>query len=226
MGIRADGLTKQYGPFSAVEDLDVHVETGERVCVLGPNGSGKTTLLRLLAGLTKPTSGTVTVDGMDYESAARPIRRNLGFVSHETMLYENLSARENLRFHARLRGVPESRVETVLERVDLAHRGSSLPRELSHGMQKRLSLARAELDAPSILLFDEPFSGLDQASVGTLKTLFDDRTIVLATHEFELAFETCDRAVVLSRGSLALDVSTDSMADVDDLRDRYRSVIP
>jgi heme exporter protein A len=223
--LRAADLTKQYGPFTAVDGVTVRIEAGERVALLGPNGAGKSTFLRLVAGLTKPTSGNLTVHGREYGPGTRSLRRTVGFVAHETMLYENLTARENLAFHARLRGLPASRADEVLERVGLDHRATGFPDEFSHGMRKRLSLARAALDRPPIFLLDEPFAGLDQASIRTLLELLEDRTVVFATHDFERALDTCDRLLVLARGRVAADLDTATLPDVDALRDRYWSVI-
>ncbi len=225
MGLRAESLSKQYGPFTALEDVSIDVDSGERVGLLGPNGSGKTTMLRILAGLNSPTTGEVTVDGERYEPDAYEVRRKVGYVAHETMLYENLTARENLAFHAQLRGAPESRIQEVLEIVDLAHRASGLPREFSHGMKKRLSLARAELDPPQILLMDEPFSGLDQFSTETVKDLLADRTVILVTHEFEVALDVCNRLIVLDKGEVVLDAPAEEIEDLPALRRTYREVV-
>lgn len=225
MGLRAEDLTKRYGPFTALDGVNVRIDDGERVALLGPNGSGKTTTLRILAGLTSPTTGEVRVDGEEYSPDAYDVRRKIGFVSHETMLYDNLTARENLVFHADLRGVPEWRVDAVLDLVDLAHRSNSLPREFSHGMKKRLTLARAELDPPAIMLLDEPFSGLDQFSTETVKDLLSDRTIVLVTHAFEVALDVCTRILLLDNGQVRLDVDASEFEDLEALRERYAQVV-
>ena len=225
MGLRAEDIQKQYGPFTALDGVSIEVESGERVGLLGPNGSGKTTLLRILAGLTAPTAGRVTVDGEEYRPDAYEVRRKVGFVAHETMLYENLTARENLRFHAKLRAVPESRVDEVLDLVDLRHRASGLPREFSHGMQKRLSLARTELDPPQILLMDEPFSGLDQFSTGTVKELLADRTALLVTHELDVAHEVCTRLLIIDQGRVKAEIDAEAIEDRSALRETYREVV-
>ena len=225
MGLRAEDLEKQYGPFTALDGVSFEVDGGERVGLLGPNGSGKTTMLRILAGLTSPTAGRVEIDGEEYRPDAYEVRRKVGFVAHETMLYENLTARENLNFHADLRGVPNHRVDDVLELVGLSHRASGLPREFSHGMKKRLSLARAELDPPQILLMDEPFSGLDQFSTETVKELLTDRTALLVTHEFEVALDVCTRLLILDQGQVKVDLDVEEVDDLPALREMYREVV-
>lgn len=223
MELRTEHLTKRYGPFTVVDDVNVAIGAEERVCLVGPNGSGKTTLLRMLAGLTAPTSGTISLDGEAYRDAA--VRRRLGFVAHESMLYEDLTVRENLSFHVKLRGLPATRVDEVLDVIDLGSRERSPVRELSHGMRKRLALAREEIDAPEILLLDEPFSGLDQRSTRTVIDRLEDRTVVLSTHDFETALEVSDRIVVLDRGAVRADIDDAATWDLDSFRTRYRDAI-
>ena len=167
---------------------------GGALCILGPNGAGKTTLMRLVAALSRPTSGRILIEGNDLASQAERIRRSLGVISHQTMLYEDLTARENLRFFADLYGVDdvEMRIDRVLEEVDLTERIDDLFRTFSRGMKQRLSIARAVIHEPSILLLDEPFTGLDTAARDTLASSIlrfrgEGRTIVLVTH---LEFDT------------------------------------
>ena len=225
MELRADGLVKQYGPYSALDGLDLRLADGEKVGLLGPNGSGKTTLLDVLAGLVTPTAGTVFVDGRPAADDPAHLRRNLGYVAHETMLYDELTARENLGLHAGFLGQSADRVEAVLDLVDLSNRGNSSPRSFSHGMKKRLSFARAELGSPPTFLLDEPFSGLDQDSQATVIDLLEDRSVLLVTHDFAHARTICDRVVVLQAGRVAETAQTASFESRQDLRQWYQDVL-
>ena len=225
MELRADGLVKQYGPYTALDGLDLRLAEGEKVGVLGPNGSGKTTLLDVLTGLATPTDGVVRVDGQPATDDPAHLRRNLGYVAHETMLYDELTARENLRLHAGFQGQTEDRVEAVLDLVDLSHRGNSSPRSFSHGMKKRLSFARAELGSPPTFLLDEPFTGLDQDSRATVIDLLEDRSVLLVTHDFAHARSICDRVVVLQAGTVAETARTDTFESRRDLREWYQNAL-
>lgn len=227
--IRADGLTKSYGHFLAVDDLSFSVSASETVGFFGPNGAGKTTTLRMLAGLVRPTGGAVLLDGVERSPDDPSTYRNVGVVTHESMLYDDLTARENLRFHARLHGVDDvaDRVETVLDAVRLGRRGSHRPAEFSHGLRKRLSLARALLHDPEVLLLDEPYSGLDQRAVADLGRILDDlddRTVLLTTHDLDRGLQRCSRALVLDRGRLQADLRTDSLSG-DEFEAAYRRAI-
>jgi len=210
--LAAEGVEKRFGRQYALRGVDLEVGAGEFLGLFGPNGAGKSTLLRLLAGLARPTDGTVRVEGRELVPDAVAPRRSLGVVTHRTMLYDGLTARENLRLHARLHGVDavEARVETLLDRVGLARRGSDSPGSFSHGMRKRLSLARALLHDPPVLLLDEPYAGLDQRAAARLDDLLDaeaavDRTVVLTSHDFEAGLAHADRVVVLVDGRVELD---------------------
>ncbi len=151
------------------------MEAGEYVTLVGPNGAGKTTLLRILATLIRPTSGTVRIAGMDVARAGPEIRRYIGFLSHRTLLYEDLTAEQNLRFYARLYGIPDAsaRMDELLQRVGLADRRHDLVRTFSRGMQQRLAVARALIHCPSILLLDEPYTGLGPDAAGALQSLLE-----------------------------------------------------
>ena len=225
MELRAEGVVKQYGPYSALDGLDLHLADGEKLGVLGPNGSGKTTLLDVLAGLVGPTDGSVYADGRPTAEDPAHLRGNLGYVAHETMLYDELTARENLRLHAGFLGQPADRVEAVLDLVDLSNRGHSSPRSFSHGMKKRLSFARAELGSPSTFLLDEPFSGLDQDSQATVIDLLEDRSVLLVTHDFAHAHSICDRLAVLRAGAVVETARTNAFDSRRDLRAWYQDCL-
>lgn len=198
-----EGVTKRYGAAVALRSIDLEVAEGEAVGVFGHNGSGKTTLLKLMAGLLRPTAGTVTVAG----SQPRAVRGRIGYVGHEPYLYPYLSVGENLAFYARLYGVPAaggSLLPELLERVGMGGKREALVHTLSRGETQRVSLARALLHDPDVLLADEPFSGLDPAAAAALPALLrrDGRTIVIASHDRGQAMAVCDRAVTLELGRI------------------------
>ncbi len=218
--IETRSLVKAFGLLPALRKLDLSIAKGEFVALLGPNGSGKSTLLRLLAGLSKPTSGTLTIGGWELPREAAAVRAQIGLVSHRPLLYETLTARENLRFFGRLYALPantrETRITEGLERVGLAKRGDDLVRTYSRGMQQRLSIARTLLHDPHVLLLDEPYTGLDQDASLTLDGLLteahrDGHTVVMATHEMDRAVRLADRTLILARGSLVHDAPTAGM---------------
>ena len=169
--IQVRGLVKSFGSKVALDGVDLDVAEGEFLTLVGPNGAGKTTLLRILATLTRPTEGSVRVAGYDLAREGAEIRRRVGLASHQTLLYDDLSAEENLRFYGRMYDVTdlEERITALLQRVGLEHRRHDPVRTFSRGMQQRLSIARALLHDPAILLLDEPYTGLDQQAMEVLR---------------------------------------------------------
>ena len=215
--IQAQQLVKAYGLLPVLRGLDLDIERGSFVALLGPNGSGKSTLLRLMTGLLRPNAGRLSIGGWELPGEAAAVRGQIGLVSHRLLLYDNLTARENLLFFARLYNLPndsrDERISESLRRVGLAKRAYDLTRTFSRGMQQRLSIARALLHDPDVLLFDEPYTGLDQDAAETLDSLLDEarsggRTIVMATHQLERAARLADRTVILSRGVVGYDELT------------------
>ena len=212
--IEVENLSKVFGLRPALQGLDFRIKRGESVVLLGQNGSGKSTLLRLLAGLSKPTAGVIRIGGWEMPKEAMAVRAQIGLVAHQALLYDNLSARENLDFFARLYGMGaaerESRIAQLLDQVGLRRRGEGLVRDFSRGMQQRLSIARALLHDPDALLFDEPYTGLDQAAAELLDELLSSarrrgRTVIVSTHQLERAPALAARAIVLSRGRISFD---------------------
>lgn len=220
-------VTKRFGRHVGVADVTVELARGESVVLLGANGAGKTTLIRILASLSRPTDGSVTVDGVELTGGDPGVRSRIGVLSHETMLYDDLTARENLRLHARLHGVDDEACERWLDRVGLAERGSDRVRGFSHGMAKRLALARALLHDPDVLLLDEPYSGLDQDSLERVESILagqGGRTLLASTHDLARGLALADRLLVLHRGRLVADVDGTDVEDVDALAERYREL--
>ncbi|MEL6406784.1 MAG: heme ABC exporter ATP-binding protein CcmA [Chloroflexota bacterium] len=218
--IEIEGLSKAYGYMPVLKKLTLSVERGQFVALLGPNGSGKSTLLKMIAGIVKQNMGEIRVGGWQMPKEAPAVRGQIGMVSHQALLYGNLTARENLEFFSKLYNMRDSdRIDTLLEDVGLAKRADSLVRTFSRGMQQRLSIARALLHDPHVLLFDEPYTGLDQDAATVLDDLLRDahasgHTILMATHQLARAADLADRIVIISRGKIGYDDTT-TLSDTD-----------
>jgi heme exporter protein A len=229
--IKVCDLTKSFGPRVALAGVDLSIERGEFVTLMGPNGAGKTTLLRILATLARPTSGTVRIAGLDPTRDGITVRQRIGFLSHRTLLYEDLTAEQNLRFYARMYGLDDgpARVQDLLQRVGLATRHHDLVRTFSRGMQQRLALARAVLHRPHVLLLDEPYTGLDPLAAQVLTGLLTELTgegctILLTTHDLGRGLEVGRRVVVLARGRLVYDERWEAISPAA-FPDTYRVLI-
>lgn len=190
--------------------MDFEVKPGEFVALLGPNGAGKTTFLRILASLSRPSLGEVNIAGFKLPNEAAQVRARLGVVSHLPLLYGDLTAEENLRFYARMYGIAryQLRITEVLEMTGLENRRRDLVRTYSRGMQQRLAIGRAVLHDPEIMLFDEPYTGLDQDACAmlddVLKTVAaQGRTVVMTSHDLARAEALATRFDILSRGVIA-----------------------
>ncbi|MFZ0217310.1 MAG: heme ABC exporter ATP-binding protein CcmA [Candidatus Dormiibacterota bacterium] len=194
------GLVQRYGARRALGPLDLDVDEGERLAVLGDNGAGKSTLLRILATLARPAAGSLELLGHDALRRREALRPRLGYLGHEPGLTPMLNARENLEFFCRLHGLPRERALVALETVGLQGAAGVLAHDLSRGMQQRLALARAVLARPDLLILDEPDASLDQSGRGLLDELCRGRTVVLATHDRALARRVCERALLLRDG--------------------------
>ena len=212
--IKVENLTKVYGLLPVLKSVSFSINKGEFVVLLGPNGSGKSTLLRLMSGLSRPTQGLIRIGGWVMPQEASAVRAQIGLVSHKPLLCPHLSARENLDFFARLYGIGRTegqrRIQDSLDQLGLHRRADSLVRTFSRGMAQRLGIARALLHQPPILLFDEPYSGLDQQASDQLDALLQaqrDRTIIISTHQLRRPPDLAERALILSRGQIAFDGS-------------------
>lgn len=224
-------ISKSYGPYRILDGISLQVGAGGAVGLVGPNGAGKSTLLRLLAGLTRPTRGKVRIHGDDVRGDATR-RRLLGYVSHEALVYPQLTARENLLFYGALYNISGAaeKADELLEDVGLGWTGRRRVQAFSRGMVQRLTLARALLHEPEILLLDEPHTGLDpEAAEGLGRILRNFRrgggTMLIATHELHRIPGLVDRLVVLHLGRVRADRSVSPDEPLEGLLDFYQKAI-
>ena len=210
--LEARDVSKYFGDLVALKEIWLRISPGDSVFLYGPNGAGKTTLLRTLASLARPSEGEILFGGSSLLQAPAAARAAVGFVSHATMLYGELTARENLRFTGRLFGLGEleKRIDAALDLFALRGRDRELVRTLSRGLQQRVSLARAFLHSPRLLLLDEPFTGLDAASSRNLEGILrhlphEGRAVVFSTHSFEQGASIARRLVALEAGQMRYD---------------------
>jgi heme exporter protein A len=203
-------LVKRFGLKTVLRGVDFSVQPGEFVALLGPNGAGKTTFLRILASLSRPSIGEVNIAGYRLPNQAAQVRARLGVVSHLPLLYGDLTAEENLIFYARMYNIPDlqARITEVLEMVGLEHRRRDLVRTFSRGMQQRLAIGRAVLHDPDVVLFDEPYTGLDQDASSMLDEVLQTvaakgRTVVMTSHDLVRAEDLATRFDILSRGVIS-----------------------
>jgi heme exporter protein A len=207
--LESEDIRKTFGHFTALAGITLNVERGEFLALFGRNGAGKTTFLKVAATLVRHTHGKLRVEGVDIADEPERARRHIGFLSHNTYLYRDLNPVENLRFFARLYGLenPDARIESLLERVGLGRRKSDIVRGFSRGLHQRLGIARVMLHDPSLILLDEPYTGLDANAVGTLNQMLDEasaagKTIILTTHDIEQGLRSATRAAIIDRGQV------------------------
>ena len=198
--IVAASLTQRFGSEVALDAVDLTVDTGEHLAVLGENGAGKTTLLRIIATAARPTSGSLAIFGLDALGERRRLRAGIGYVAHASGLYPALSAAENLEFFCTLQGVDRGRVGEVLDLVGLGEVARRPAGKLSRGAQQRLAIGRAVLHDPRLLVLDEPDASLESGGADLLARVMRDRTAVIATHDHALANRLCPRTMELRHG--------------------------
>src|SRR5688572_5645814 len=207
-GIEARGLGKRFGIRWVLRGVTFAVGRGEAVGLLGPNGSGKSTVLRILGTLLRPNAGTAIVNGLDVVSDASSVRGQVGYLAHTPGLYDDLTARENLRFAADMLGLPYTSVDETLGRVGLAEAAGARVRGFSAGMQRRLALARLTMRRPTVLLLDEPYANLDEQGVELMNSMIGEvissgGAALLALHELAPARGILDRTLTLEEGRIA-----------------------
>ena len=228
--LEADGLTRLYGRRRALDNVSLALGAGECLALFGPNGAGKTTLLRILAGLLRPTRGSARILGEPVRGDAAA-RAQVGLISHQSLLYAALTVRENLRFTARLHGLrdPAEAIARVLDHLRLRERADQPVRALSRGLQQRVSIARALVHDPRVVLLDEPYTGLDEAGAAALTELLVElkqhgAAMVLVTHNLAEGLALATHAAVMRHGRFA---RFERREDVEPARyaDEYRLLV-
>lgn len=223
-------LTKVFGDRKALDKVSIEVPEGAFLSIFGPNGAGKTTLVRTLATLSRATSGTALVAGFDAKEEPDKVREHIGLISHNPMLYPDLTAMENLMFTAQLYGVvnAKERVRELLRAVELDHRRFDVVRTFSRGMTQRLSIARALMNDPDVVFLDEPYAGLDPHAVeifdGLIEQLRDGRTFIMVSHDLQKGFDVCTHALVLARGRVVSYAPKEDI-DFEQFRQLYRETV-
>jgi ABC-type multidrug transport system ATPase subunit len=219
-------ITKRFGSFKALDNINLEILESDAVALLGLNGAGKTTLVKLISGQIKPTNGEVLVFNFKPWKFNAEVRKKIGVMSHNPFLYEELTAYENLRFYGRIYDVEnlEERIDELLERMGLEDRKHTLVKSFSRGMKQRLSIARTLIHNPDLLILDEPTSGLDiegrKELVEYMKGYGKDRTLLLATHDLDEAKQVCRRAAIIHNGKIL------EYGEIrDDLEKQYLSVV-
>ncbi|HCF87890.1 MAG TPA: heme ABC exporter ATP-binding protein CcmA [Ktedonobacter sp.] len=225
------GLKKSFEIKSVLRGIDLALERGERMALMGANGAGKTTLLRILACLTAPSSGSVCIDGWEIVRDAQQVRRLVGFVAHQPYLYDELTALENLLFFGKMYTVKDvrERAELLLRKVGLEKRVKERVGVLSRGQVQRLSLARALLHAPSLLLLDEPDTGLDEEGHQLIEDVLAEHsaqggTVLFTTHQLERALKLGDSLVMLGKGRVVFQAKTAGL-ELNRMRQEYQEVL-
>lgn len=227
----ARNLTKTFGRFTALRSLSLDVPEGEFLTIVGRNGAGKTTFLKIVSSIVRSYTGEVLLGGKNLKDADEDTRRKIGFVSHESLLYKDLTVRDNLSFYARMYDVPERerKIDEIIRRVDLEAKASVLVRALSRGMKQRLSLARAFIHEPSILLLDEPFTGLDERASEILEEVLAEfkrsgGTVIMVTHDIERGWTHADRVVVFEKGTVVRQTSARETS-IEAFKNEYRRIL-
>lgn len=213
-------LEKTFGYKQALKSLTLTIEGGQVVALAGPNGAGKSTLLRILAALSRPTRGRVAIDGIEIPQGAMEARRSIGYVGHQTLLYDELTIAENLSYYGRLYALAalDDRILEVARQVGIEKRMGDAVRTLSRGYQQRVSLARALLHRPRVYLYDEPWTGLDQNSSNILTGIFErareqGAAVLFSSHEFGRSLAAADRALIMHNGRVIYDGLRDDWGD-------------
>nr|WP_250886468.1 ABC transporter ATP-binding protein [Bacillus sp. SM2101] len=225
-------LTKKIGEKAILRGVNLTVKEGETIALLGPNGAGKSTVLKIISGLLEATSGDVLINNMKLKANEEVIKKTIGFLSHSSYLYDHFSPIENLVYYGKLYDVEdiEVRAKELISMVGLSLFMHEPVRSFSRGMLQRIAIARAIIHSPSILLLDEPHTGLDQRAVSILNNVIlqlkqEGTTIIMVTHDFHQLIETCDKAIVMKQGLLIDDFAISGEKNVKDIKEMYAGLV-
>jgi heme exporter protein A len=229
--IKFSKVNKKYGHIHAMRDVSVSFNKGEFISIFGPNGAGKSTFLKLLCTMTSPSSGDIMYEGTPLKKLKDDFRSRFGVISHQPFLYSELTAMENLRFYAKLYGVEniDDRIKELLNKVELYKRRNDKVRGYSRGMLQRLSITRALLHNPDIVVLDEPYTGLDTHAsdilTKILMELFDEqRTILMVTHNIKQGYDASSRLAIIRRGQIVFDRKKSDIA-IDEFEHAYTEAV-
>ena len=230
LALEVRDLSRTFGARKALDKVTFDLPKGAFLSIFGPNGAGKTTMLKVLSTLTNPSSGTAKIVGLDVVQDAVLLREKIGFISHNPLLYPDLTAEENLEFFAELYCIdnPKERVRELLLAVELDHRRLDAVRTFSRGMTQRLSIARALLHHPDVIFLDEPYSGLDPHAMDILDSLIAavraEHTFVMISHDLQKGLELCSHALILAKGKVVLFDEREAI-DPDEFAATYRATV-
>lgn len=224
--LRVSGIEKRFGARRVLKSVGFELPQGASLVIFGPNGAGKTTLLRILSTLDRPSKGSCEALGLSYKEQVDKVRGCIGFITHNPMLYLDLTARENLVLFARLYGVddPDKAADEMLSLVELKHRANDKVRGFSRGMTQRIAIARAFINDPRIVFLDEPYSGLDPHAAGIVDRMLAEsrqrRTLVTVSHSLESGFAQASHVLLLAKGRQVM-FSEQSQLDYDEFKNVY-----
>ncbi|KXA99936.1 hypothetical protein AKJ40_02195 [candidate division MSBL1 archaeon SCGC-AAA259M10] len=228
--LKVSNLEKRFEKKEVLKDLDLFIEETEVFSLLGPNASGKTTLLKVISNIYRPTSGKIEVVGAEVQMNPNSVRERVGFVGHETYLYPELTARENLKFYTMAYGVrnQEEKIKEKLKLVGMYPRMNDTVKEFSRGMKQRVSIARALIHEPKLLLLDEPFTGLDFEARKVFVNIIEDFTdesgpVLMSSHDPEIAWRVSQRVGILEKGRIKYILSTQKN-EYSNLEDAINSI--
>lgn len=230
LALEVRDLSRTFGARKALDNVSFDLEQGAFLSIFGPNGAGKSTLLKVLSTLTRPSKGSAKVLSLDVIEGAVELRERIGFISHNPLLYPDLTAEENLEFFAEIYCIanPKERIHELLDAVELDHRRLDLVRTFSRGMLQRLSIARALLHDPALIFLDEPYSGLDPHAMdildGLIARIREGRTFVMVSHDLSKGLELCSHALILAKGRIVLHQEK-SFIDEDEFARTYRETV-